>query len=110
MMPAGSSSKTLRMASEIRSSGTVGRAEALHHDGDGVGHADGVGELDLAAFGKAGRDDVLGHIACHVGGGAVHLGGILAGEGAAAVPAHAAVGVHDDLAAGEARCRPWGRR
>src|SRR5690606_27996121 len=37
----------------------------------------------------------------HVRRGAVDLGGILAAEGAAAVAAAAAVGVDDDLAAGE---------
>src|SRR5699024_1054512 len=37
-----------------------------------------------------------------VGGGAVHLGGVLAGEAPAAVAGGAAVGVHDDLPAGEA--------
>jgi hypothetical protein len=37
-----------------------------------------------------------------VGGRAVHLGRILAGEGAAAVTGHAAVGVDDDLATGQA--------
>jgi hypothetical protein len=68
-----------------------------------LGHADGVGELDLAAIGEAGGDDVLGDVAGHVGGGAVDLGRVLAREGAAAVAAHAAVGVDDDLAAGEAR-------
>src|SRR6478735_4994728 len=37
-----------------------------------------------------------------VGGRAVDLGRVLAGEGAAAVAGHAAVGVDDDLAAGQA--------
>ena len=36
-----------------------------------------------------------------VGGGAIHLGGVLAGEGAAAVAGGTAIGVHDDLAAGK---------
>src|SRR5690606_34049284 len=58
--------------------------------------------LPIAAVGQAGGDDVLGHVAAGVGGGAVHLGRVLAGEGAAAVTGHAAVGVDDDLAAGQA--------
>src|SRR5690606_8560400 len=43
-----------------------------------------------------------GHPAGRVRGGAVDLGRVLAGEGAAAVPGVAAVGVDDDLAAGQA--------
>ena len=77
-------------------------AERLDHDRHRVGHADGVGDLDLAAAGRAGGDDVLGHPAGGVGGRAVDLGRVLAREGAAAVAGGAAVGVDDDLAAGEA--------
>ena len=43
-----------------------------------MGHADGVGQLNLAAPGQAGGHDVLGHVPGHIGGGAVHLGGVLA--------------------------------
>src|SRR6478672_9764415 len=67
-----------------------------------VGDADRVGDLDRALVGDAGRDDVLGEIARGVSGRAVDLGRILAGEGAAAVRGIAAIGVDDDLAAGEA--------
>jgi hypothetical protein len=67
-----------------------------------LGHADGVGELDGAAVGEAGGDDVLGEVARRIGGRAVDLGRVLAREGAAAVRGRAAVGVDDDLAAGEA--------
>ena len=77
-------------------------AEGLDQDRDRVGHADGVGDLDLAAAGGAGGDHVLGDPAGGVGGRAVDLGRVLAGEGAAAVAGHAAVGVDDDLATGEA--------
>ena len=65
--------------------------------------ADRVGDLNLAALGEAGGDDVLGDPARGVGGRAVDLRRVLAGEGAATVAGHAAVGVDDDLAAGEAR-------
>ena len=64
--------------------------------------ADRVGDLDLAAVGEPGGDHVLGDVAGRIGGRAVDLGGILAREGAAAVAGGAAVGVDDDLAAGEA--------
>ena len=47
-------------------------------------------------------DDVLRHVARGVGGRAVDLRRILAGKRAAAVRGRAAVGVDDDLAAGEA--------
>ena len=51
--------------------------------------------------GEARGDDVLGDPAHRVRGRAVDLGRVLAGEGAAAVAGHAAVGVDDDLAAGQ---------
>ncbi len=82
----------------VQHAGAVG----VHQNGDGVGHADGVGQLDLALAAQAGGHQVLGDVAGHVGGGAVHLGGVLAGEAAAAVGRGAAVGVHDDLASGQA--------
>ncbi len=66
-------------------------------------HADGVGDLQLAAPREARGHDVLGHPAAGVRGGAVDLRRILARERAAAVAGHAAVGVDDDLAAGQAR-------
>ena len=64
--------------------------------------ADDVGELHLTDVGQFGRHHALGDVARHVGRRAVHLARVLAGEGAAAVTAHAAVGVDDDLAAGQA--------
>ena len=77
-------------------------AEGVHVHAHRQRVADGIGELHLALPGQAGSHDVLGNPAAHVGGGAVHLGRILAGEGTTAVAAHATVGVHDDLAPGEA--------
>ena len=67
-----------------------------------LGDADGVGELDGAAVGELGRDHVLGEVARRIGRRAVDLGGVLAGEGAAAMRGGAAIGVDDDLAAGQA--------
>src|SRR5262245_36384903 len=67
-----------------------------------IGDADRIGDLDSAALGYAGGDHVLGEVARRVGRGAVDLGRVLAREGAAAVRGVAAVGVDDDLAAGEA--------
>src|SRR5262249_23357451 len=56
-----------------------------------------------AAVREPGRDHVLGDPAHRVRGAAVHLGGVLAREGTTAVPGSTAVGVDDDLAAGQAR-------
>ena len=65
-------------------------------------HADGVRHLHLAAAGGAAGHDVLGHPAGRVRSRTVDLARVLAAERAATVAAHAAVGVDDDLAAGEA--------
>ena len=78
-------------------------AKAFHQDAHRPGHADGVAELHLGLAGQSCSHQGLGHVAGGIGGGAVHLGGVLAGEGAAAVAGIAAVGVHNDFAAGQAR-------
>ena len=82
--------------------GDLAGAPGLDHDRGRARHADGVGNLDQAARGQAGGDDVLGDVAGGVGGGAVHLGRVLAGKRAAAVRGGTTVGIDDDLAAGEA--------
>ena len=101
MIAAGRRSKTSSTASWICSTGHLLGAEALHEQAHRLGLADRVGDLRLAAVGQAGGDHVLGHPAHRVRGAAVHLGRVLAGERAAAVPGHPAVGVDDDLAAGQ---------
>ena len=78
-------------------------AERVHVHADRLRDADGVRDLHLAARGEPGGDDVLRDVARVVAGRAIDLRRVLAAEGAAAVTAHAAVGVDDDLAAGEAR-------
>jgi hypothetical protein len=78
------------------------RAFGVHRHVHRAGHANRVRHLDLALLGQAGSHDVLGHVARGVGGRAVDLGRVLAAEGAAAVRAGTAVGVHDDLAPGQA--------
>ena len=85
-----------------RLAGDLPGAERLDEQRQRLGDADRVGDLDLGAVGQAGRDDVLGDVAGGVGGRAVDLGRVLAGERAAAVARDAAVGVDDDLAAGQA--------
>ena len=75
-------------------------AERVDEQADRLGLADRVRDLHLALGGEARGDDVLGDPAHRVRGGAVDLGRVLAGEGAAAVAGVAAVRVDDDLAAG----------
>ena len=48
-------------------------AQRVHADASWMWVADGVGDLELATFGKACGDNVLGHPAAHVGSGAVNF-------------------------------------
>ena len=86
----------------MRATGELLRAERLDEDRERLRDADRVGDLDLAAVGETGGDDVLRHVARRVRGRAVDLRRVLAGERAAAVRGRAAVGVDDDLAPGQA--------
>ena len=92
------------LADQRGDGGIVHRARAEGVDGDGgrFGDPNGVGDLDLTALRQSRCHDVLCHVAPRVSGAPVHLGGILAGESAAAVACHAAVGVHNDLPPREA--------
>ncbi len=102
MIAAGRRSKTLLHQTGQLVGVDLRRAERLHHHRHRVRDADRVRDLHLAARGDAGGDDVLRHVAHRVRGGPVDLGRVLAAERAATVPGHAAVGVDDDLAPGEA--------
>src|SRR3546814_19763981 len=53
-------------------------------EGERLGNADGVGELDGAALRETGGDDVLREVAGDIGGRAVDLGRVLAADRAAA--------------------------
>src|ERR1051326_7154286 len=90
-------------ADQVRDDGRINFlcAESFNQHADRVGNADGIGQLDFAALGESAGDYVFRDVARHVGCGAIDLCRIFAAEGAAAVTAHAAVGVDDDLAAGE---------
>ena len=70
-------------------------------DGQRLRNTDRVGELDRAAVGKFGGDDILGQITCGVGGGTVDFGRVLARKCAAAVRRRAAVGIDDNLPSGQ---------
>ena len=77
-------------------------AVGLNEEGEGLGNADGVRKLHAGTLAESGLDDGLGHPTAGVGGRAIDLGGVLSGEGSATVGTPTAVGVNDDLTAGEA--------
>ena len=64
--------------------------------------ANGIGQLHFTTSGQFRGNNILGDMACHVGGTAVDFGAILAAEGTTTVPAPTAVGVDNDLSAGNA--------
>src|SRR4029078_11668172 len=76
--------------------------EGVDAEADRACDADAVGDLDLEAVGEAGGGGGLGPPARGIRRRTVDLRRILAREGAATVARHAAVRVHDDLAAGQA--------
>ena len=75
--------------------------ECLECDRGRMRDADRVGDLHLDPVRQPRRDDVAGDVPGGVRGRAVHLRRVFATEGAAAVAGDAAVGVDDDLAAGQ---------
>ena len=77
-------------------------AECIGHYGNGLGDADGVGQLDFYFGGQAGGDEIFRDVAGHVAGGAVNFSRVLAGESAATVTAVATVSIDNDLATREA--------
>ena len=63
------------LANEILEQGLVDapRAEGVDHDGDGLRHADGIGDLDLHAIGEACRHEVFCYVTGHIGRASVHF-------------------------------------
>merc|ERR1712019_65429 len=86
------------VSSELAALGAIG----LDEEGQWLGNTNGVRELNQAALGQTTLHNRLGHLTAVVCRRAIHLGGVLAGEGTATVGTPAAVSVNDDLAAGEA--------
>ena len=101
-MPFGVSLKCSRTSSVIFASAMRAGAEGIHHHRHRIGDADRVRELNLQFLREAGGHAVLRDVARHVARGAVDLRGVFPRERAAAVRRRAAVGVDDDLAAGDA--------
>lgn len=81
--------------------GLVRGAVGLNEEGEGLGDTNGVRELDEGTAGEAGLEEGLGDPAGQVGGRAVDLGVVLAGEGTTTVGTPATVGVDDDLTASQ---------
>ena len=81
--------------------GNHGGAAGVDHQRDRLCHTNGIRHLHFASVGEAGGHDVLGHIAHGIGGRAIDLAGILAGERAAAVVGGATIRVDNDFTAGE---------
>ena len=77
------------------------RAGEIDIERQRLGYADCVGQLNGAPLGKLRGNDILGKVARRIGSGTVDLGRVLAGKGAAAVGRRAAIGVDNDLAAGQ---------
>src|SRR6185369_17452705 len=92
----------IEAAHELGGGARLAGAERVDEDRHRLRDADRVGDLDLDALRDAGLDRLARDVAAEVGAAAVHLGRVLAAEGAAPVPRRAAVGVDDDLAAGHA--------
>ena len=81
--------------------GLDARAVRIDEHGQGLHNTDGVGDLDESALGEAGGNQGLGGPASGVGGGAIDLGIVLAGEGTTTVGAPAAISIDNDLATGQ---------
>ena len=69
----------------------------IYKKGNGLCHADCISNFQRAFFCKTCRNHVFADVTCHVRRAAVYLGGVFTGERAAAVGAHAAVGVYDNF-------------
>ena len=76
-------------------------AVRVDEHGEGLDDTDGVRDLDKGALGEAGGNQRLRGPASGVGGRAIDLGVVLARESATTVGTPAAVGVDDNLAAGQ---------
>ena len=97
MMPLGLRSKIVLDDLGDLAFGNRARAECVDEHRYRLRHADDVGELHLAALRQFRCDDIFRHVTRHISRAAIDLGRILSGKRAAAMPAHAAVGVDDDF-------------
>ncbi len=100
-MPDGVSGNISRTSSQIRASSIWPRAFGIDAHTHRLGNTDRVGQLHFATVGQTSSDDILRHVAGHVRRAAIHFRRILAAERATTMPAPAAIGIDDDLAACE---------
>ena len=81
--------------------GNLAGAESVCHDRGRLCYADCVRQLDFALVSQSCCNNVLCNITCCVSCASVNLGAVLAGKSAAAMTCISAVGVYDDLTAGQ---------
>ena len=103
-----------RMASKRVSSSfcfrDLPRPMRIDIDRQGLGDADRIGKLDRAAIGKPGGNDVFRQIARGISGRAIDFCRVLARERTAAMRRRPAIGIDNDLPAGQAANRRRGRQ
>src|SRR5690606_26912441 len=92
--------ETERIRECQRISGVAG-AEGVDVERKGLGETYAVGDLHFHPTGEADADDLPGHVSREIRPASIDLRRILPAEGAAAVPAHPAVCIDDDLPAGQ---------
>src|SRR5690606_14434114 len=90
---------------EVLGRALVAGTERVHLDAHRLRDADRVCDLDLRAIRESCREQLARDVPAEVRARAIDLRRILAAERAAAMPAHAAVRIDDDLAAGDTRVR-----
>src|ERR1043166_5324133 len=78
-------------------------AKSVNTNRDRIGVSNSICELNLRAGSQPGRYDVLGYIASHIGSAPIYFGRVFPAEGPAPMPAHAAIGVDNDLSPGQSR-------
>ena len=79
----------------------MSRAEFFDAQTGGFRYANGIAQLHFAAIHISCSHNILGQIPSHISTCAVYLGGVFAGESAAAVPCVAAIGIYNDLPSGK---------
>src|SRR4029077_18597762 len=76
--------------------------KGLDQHAHGLCYTDRVSQLHFALIGQSRRHNILGNVPRHVSCGTIDLGRIFPAEGTTAWAPNSAVGIDNDLAAGEA--------
>merc|ERR1711920_632631 len=79
----------------------------LHKERQGLGNADGIGQLHQCSLAQATLHNRLGHLPANVSGRSVNLGWILARECTTSMSSPSAIRVDDDLATREPSVTLW---